>query len=127
MTLYYLIFLFGQDLVELGAKTLLVPGNFPIGCVPAYLDVFESNDAKKYDSETGCIRWLNEFSEYHNRLLLEELERLRKRHPHVTIIYADYYGATISFFHAPKLFGVYSLLRCTSNIYAIFFFCKSLY
>lgn len=106
-----------SDLVELGAKTLLVPGNFPIGCVPAYLDVFESNDAEKYDSETGCIRWLNEFSEYHNRLLLEELERLRKRHPHVTIIYADYYGATISFFHAPKLFGFKAPLHacCGSN------------
>lgn len=82
--------------------------------------MFESNNAEEYDSETGCIKWLNEFSEYHNHLLLEELERLQKLHPHVTIIYADYYSATISFFHAPQLFGVYSF-------YINFFLAKFLY
>ncbi|WOL00300.1 hypothetical protein Cni_G09013 [Canna indica] len=94
-----------RDLIEFGAKTLLVPGNFPIGCVPAYLDVFESTDVEDYDSQTGCIKWLNEFAEYHNRLLREELNLLQKLHPHVTIIYADYYNATISFFRAPEIFG----------------------
>ncbi|CAL9162274.1 unnamed protein product [Musa hybrid cultivar] len=94
-----------NDLIELGVKTLLVPGNFPIGCIPAYLDVFQSKNVEDYDSQTGCIKWLNEFSEYHNRLLQDELDRLRKLHPHVTIIYANYYDATITFFRAPQLFG----------------------
>jgi hypothetical protein len=35
---------------------------------------------------------MNEFSMYHNKLLVEELEKLRKLHPDVSIIYADYYG-----------------------------------
>ncbi|URE24766.1 lipid catabolic process [Musa troglodytarum] len=94
-----------NDLIELGAKTLLVPGNFPIGCVPVYLDIYKSYNVEEYESDTGCIKWLNELSKYHNRLLLAELDRLRKLHPHVTIIYANYYDAMISFFRAPQIFG----------------------
>ncbi|KAJ8467568.1 hypothetical protein OPV22_030120 [Ensete ventricosum] len=94
-----------NDLIELGAKTLLVPGNFPIGCVPVYLDIYKSDNVEEYESDTGCIKWLNELSKYHNRLLLAELDRLRKLHPHVTIIYANYYDAMISLFRAPQVFG----------------------
>nr|XP_009411654.1 PREDICTED: GDSL esterase/lipase At1g28600-like [Musa acuminata subsp. malaccensis] len=94
-----------NDLIELGAKTLLVPGNFPIGCVPVYLDIYKSYNVEEYESDTGCIKWLNELSKYHNRLLLAELDRLRKLHPNVMIIYANYYDAMISFFRAPEVFG----------------------
>ncbi|XP_038972708.1 GDSL esterase/lipase At1g28570-like [Phoenix dactylifera] len=92
-------------LIELGAKTLVVPGNFPIGCVPLYLMHFQSPTAEDYDPETGCIKWLNEFSEYHNRLLLDELGKLRRLYPHVAIVYADYYEALLSIFRSPHEFG----------------------
>ncbi|WOL10309.1 GDSL esterase/lipase [Canna indica] len=94
-----------NDLIEIGAKTLLVPGNFPIGCVPVYLDIHKSENVEDYESETGCIKWLNELSQYHNRLLQDELDQLRKLHPQVNIIYANYYDAMISFFRAPHIFG----------------------
>ncbi|CAM0881904.1 unnamed protein product [Alopecurus aequalis] len=93
------------ELIGLGAKTLLVPGNLPIGCVPTYLMIFKSDEAEDYEPETGCIRWMNEFSQYHNELLLDELENLRKLHPGVDIIYADYYGAAMEIFLSPKKFG----------------------
>ncbi|AQK96557.1 hypothetical protein Zm00014a_042601 [Zea mays] len=83
------------DLINLGAKKLVVPGNFPIGCVPLYLAIFQSQKEGYYEEQTGCIKWLNEFAEYHNRMLQEELEKLRNLHPDVTIIYADYYGFTV--------------------------------
>ncbi|GJN18219.1 hypothetical protein PR202_gb05359 [Eleusine coracana subsp. coracana] len=94
------------ELIKLGAKTLVVPGNLPIGCVPKYLLIFKSDDKEDYEPETGCLRWMNEFSEYHNRLLMEELEKLRKLHPSVTIIYADYYGAAMEIFVSPERFGI---------------------
>ncbi|KAG0538697.1 hypothetical protein BDA96_03G258900 [Sorghum bicolor] len=94
------------ELIGLGAKNLVVPGNLPIGCVPKYLLIFKSDDKEDYEPETGCLRWMNEFSEYHNKLLLEELEKLRKLNPGVTIIYADYYGAAMEIFHSPERFGI---------------------
>ncbi|CAO2170622.1 unnamed protein product [Urochloa humidicola] len=93
------------DLISLGAKKLVVPGNFPIGCVPLYLSIFPSQKEDYYDEQTGCIKWLNEFAEYHNRMLQEELEKLRNLYPDVTIIYADYYGASLNIFRAPLKFG----------------------
>ncbi|XP_010912659.1 GDSL esterase/lipase At1g28650 isoform X2 [Elaeis guineensis] len=92
-------------LIQLGAKTMVVPGNFPIGCVSRYLQTFQSQRKEDYDSETGCIKWLNEFAEYHNRLLVDELDHLRQLHPHVTIIYADYYEALLHIFRFPTQFG----------------------
>jgi hypothetical protein len=84
---------------------LLVPGNLPIGCVPNYLMIFKSDKKEDYEPETGCLRWMNEFSEYHNRLLVDELEKLRKLHSGVSIIYADYYGAAMEVYRTPKQFG----------------------
>ncbi|GJN18397.1 hypothetical protein PR202_gb05556 [Eleusine coracana subsp. coracana] len=94
-----------KDLINVGAKKLVVPGNFPIGCVPLYLAIFPSQKEGYYDEQTGCINWLNEFTEYHNKMIQEELEELRKLHPDVTIIYADYYGASLNIFRAPLKFG----------------------
>ncbi|KAJ1284299.1 hypothetical protein BS78_03G193700 [Paspalum vaginatum] len=93
------------DLINLGAKKLVVPGNFPIGCVPLYLSIFPSRKEDYYEEQTGCIKWLNEFAEYHNRMLQEELEKLRNLHPDVTIVYADYYGASLNMFRSPLQFG----------------------
>ncbi|KAL6842658.1 hypothetical protein ACP4OV_027502 [Aristida adscensionis] len=101
------------ELIELGAKTLLVPGNLPIGCVPTYLLIFKSDNKEDYEPETGCIKWLNEFGQYHNKLLMEELEKLRRLHPGVTIIYADYYGAAMEVFRSPEQYGIeYPLVAC---------------
>jgi hypothetical protein len=67
--------------------------------------IFKSDKKEDYDSATGCLRWMNEFSKYHNRFLLAELEKLRSLHSGVSIIYADYYGAAMEAFISPKKFG----------------------
>ncbi|KAH0450176.1 hypothetical protein IEQ34_020868 [Dendrobium chrysotoxum] len=85
-----------NDLIGMGAKTLLVPGNFPIGCMAAFLTYFENSKVEDYNTSTGCINWLNEFSEYHNNVLKQELNRLRYIHPHATIIYADYFNSVMN-------------------------------
>lgn len=94
------------ELIGLGAKTLVVPGNLPIGCIPNYLMIFKSDKKEDYEPETGCLRWMNEFSQYHNKLLVDELEKLRKLHLGVSLIYADYYGAAMEIYRSPEQFGI---------------------
>ncbi|CAB4276210.1 unnamed protein product [Prunus armeniaca] len=80
-------------------------GNLPIGCVPAYLTEYESSDKDQYDPSTGCLNWLNKFSGYHNDQLQIALSRIRRLHPQVTIIYADYYNAMLQLYQSPDQFG----------------------
>ncbi|KAJ4763060.1 GDSL esterase/lipase [Rhynchospora pubera] len=93
-----------NDLIKLGAKTIVVPGNFPIGCVPGFLTLFQTNNSNEYD-QYGCLRWANEFAEYHNTALKAKLRQLSEHNPGVTLIYADYYGATIDYTKNPAKYG----------------------
>lgn len=94
-----------QALVRTGAKTVLVSGVFPLGCVPLFLTRFRTRNADAYDPATGCLKWLNELSQHHNLLLQRELRRLRRAHAHSTIIYADIYAAMMAIYTSPSQFG----------------------
>ncbi|KAJ4787931.1 GDSL esterase/lipase [Rhynchospora pubera] len=98
------------DLINLGATTLVVPGNFPIGCAPVYLKLYQTNKSEDYDPQTGCINRLNDFSVYHNNLLQQELDKQRQLHPNAKIIYADYYGALLSVYQNATKLGIQSPL-----------------
>ncbi|CAO2839193.1 unnamed protein product [Amaranthus hypochondriacus] len=92
-----------QEVIKLGATNIVVPGNFPIGCVPLYLVKFETYDESKYD-EYQCLKDYNEFSKYHNQLLVEAIQELQQENPNVAIVYGDYYSAlTWVISHAPVL------------------------
>ncbi|KAJ0430609.1 putative sinapine esterase [Helianthus annuus] len=92
------------ELIEMGAQTLVVPGNFPIGCSSAYLTVCGSEN-EEYDPTTGCLVRLNQFVEYHNEYLQTKLNQIRELHPNVNIIYADYYNAAMQIYRSPYKFG----------------------
>jgi phospholipase/lecithinase/hemolysin len=92
-------------LIGHGARTLLVPNNFAVGCIPVYLTMFQSQKKEDYEPETGCIKQLNEFAKYHNTMLSDEIRKLRLLYPDVTIIYADYFEASMSIFRNPKKLG----------------------
>ncbi|KVH97052.1 Lipase, GDSL [Cynara cardunculus var. scolymus] len=94
-----------NDLINLGAKTLVIPGNLPIGCSAAYLTIYYGSDIKEYDNTTGCLIRLNKFAEYHNELLQRELNRIQDINPNVHIIYADYYNAAMQFYVSPSKYG----------------------
>ncbi|KFK44742.1 hypothetical protein AALP_AA1G297000 [Arabis alpina] len=96
------------ELIGMGGRTFLVPGNFPIGCSVAYLTLYQTSNKKEYDPLTGCLAWLNEFGEYHGEQLQVELNRLQKLYPHVNIIYADYYNPMLRIFQEPAKFGFIS-------------------
>ena len=103
-----------QELIDLGARTLMVPGNFPLGCNAVYLTTYETTDKTQYDSG-GCLKWLNEFAEFYNQELQYEIQRLRGIYPHTTIIYADYYNALLPLYHNPTKFGNSTLSTSTVN------------
>ncbi|KAE8732450.1 GDSL esterase/lipase [Hibiscus syriacus] len=108
------------NLIELGAETFLVPGNFPIGCSPSLLTRFQNSSKDQYDPLTGCLTWLNQFSKYHNKLLRKELDGLRNRHPDTNIIYVDYYDTSTRIYHSPEQFGFKETLKAccgTGDVY----------
>jgi phospholipase/lecithinase/hemolysin len=96
-----------EELISMGARAFVVPGNLPFGCTPLYLQRFGGATAGQWDLEakTGCLAWFNSFAEYHNRVLTARLDKLRRRHPDVTIVYADWYGAMMSIFQDPGKLG----------------------
>ncbi|KAF7827510.1 GDSL esterase/lipase [Senna tora] len=102
------------ELINLGAETLMVPGNFPLGCNAIYLTMYESQDKEDYD-EAGCLKWLNNFAEYYNERLKAELNHLQMLHPNINIIYADYYNAALPLYHSPTKYGFTGLKACCGS------------
>ncbi|KAL0814743.1 hypothetical protein Bca101_071186 [Brassica carinata] len=93
------------ELVHMGGRTIMVPTDLPIGCWTSFLTQYQTSNQEEYNPLTGCLNWLNEFVEHHNKELQEELNRLQKLYPHVTILYADYYNALLHIFQEPARFG----------------------
>ncbi|XVE60417.1 hypothetical protein DITRI_Ditri05aG0127000 [Diplodiscus trichospermus] len=87
-----------------GATRVVVPGNFPIGCLPIYLTGFQTSDSMAY-GKFHCLKGLNNLSIHHNNLLKKAIEELRKEFPKVNIIYADYYNAYMRLLREVKLLG----------------------
>ena len=72
---------------------MVVPGNFPIGCLPIYLTAFETNNSTSAYDEFNCLKDFNDFAEYFNERLQQAIEDLRNENPDTAIVYADYYTA----------------------------------
>ncbi|KAK6118565.1 hypothetical protein DH2020_047678 [Rehmannia glutinosa] len=87
--------------IEYGAVRVVVPGIFPLGCLPIHLTKFETRDARAYD-QFHCLKNLNELSNYHNSQLQRAIEEVKKEHPNVTILYGDYYKAYIALLQNAK-------------------------
>ncbi|KAI7981179.1 Acetylajmalan esterase [Camellia lanceoleosa] len=49
------------EVIRLGAMRVVVPGNFPIGCLPIFLTTLPSVGPGAYD-DLGCLHSLNEFA-----------------------------------------------------------------
>ena len=98
-----------QEIISLGATNIVVPGNFPIGCVPLYLVEFATNDSSKYD-EHHCLKDYNTFSRFYNYHLIQAIQQLQQKYSGVAIVYADYYGALIYVITNAAQLGKYTFL-----------------
>ncbi|CAN0880683.1 GDSL esterase/lipase At1g28570 [Linum grandiflorum] len=94
-----------EEVIKLGAINILVPGNFPVGCVPLILSNFPSSNPYDYDPSTGCLTPYNRFAELHNEQLKIELDRKRQLYPRANIIYVDYYNVLMPVYRSPQKFG----------------------
>ena len=85
-----------QEVLDMGAGRVIVPGNFPIGCVPGYLAMnAASSEPADYDA-AGCLRELNRFAAKHNARLQRAVGELRAAHPGASVAYADYYNSFLA-------------------------------
>ncbi|KAL3522429.1 hypothetical protein ACH5RR_015263 [Cinchona calisaya] len=94
-----------DELIELGVKNIMVPGLLTDGCIPITLTKYEASNIKDYDPATGCLNWLNNFSKNHNERLKAELNRIREKHPHAVIMYANYFDAVMRIYRSPRQYG----------------------
>ncbi|OEL13334.1 GDSL esterase/lipase [Dichanthelium oligosanthes] len=83
-----------RELLDMGATRLVIPGNFPLGCVPSYMSAVNETDPNAYDAN-GCLSALNLFAQMHNVLLQQGIRELRRSYPSATIAYADYFYAYV--------------------------------
>ncbi|XP_024315426.1 GDSL esterase/lipase At5g45910 isoform X1 [Brachypodium distachyon] len=93
-----------EAVIKEGARTVVVPGQLPTGCIPIMLTLYASPNKRDYDS-TGCLRKYNALARYHNAVLFESVYRLRQKYPAAKIVYADYYAPLIAFLKKPKTYG----------------------
>ena len=99
-------------MISYGAVRVVVPGNFPIGCMPIYLTAFQTNNSAAYD-EHHCLKHLNNFSIYHNDQLKQAIEELKREYTNAVIVYGDYYNAFEWLFHRAPYLGesIYTLKK----------------
>ncbi|KAL9242138.1 hypothetical protein vseg_016169 [Gypsophila vaccaria] len=93
-----------EEIIDLGATQIAIPGNFPIGCMPIYLTFFKTNDLNVYD-EMKCLKEYNKHAQFHNDQLKQAIVELQKGHPNATIIYLDYFGALKEILQNATLLG----------------------
>ncbi|KAM7478638.1 hypothetical protein LguiA_026851 [Lonicera macranthoides] len=87
-----------------GAIRIVVPANFPIGCFPASLTLFQTNNTSAYDQH-NCLKELNNLSIYQNELLQLAIKELKQQNPNTMILYGDYYNAFQWLYHNAQYFG----------------------
>ena len=92
-------------MISYDAIRVVVPGNFPIGCLPIYLTRFQINDATAYD-ELHCLKDLNGLAIYHNDQIKQVIEVLKKENPHTVIVYGDYYNALLWILQSASTLGM---------------------
>ncbi|KAF0936136.1 hypothetical protein E2562_038862 [Oryza meyeriana var. granulata] len=93
-----------KEVLDMGATRVVIPGNFPLGCVPSYLAAVNETDSAAYDGN-GCLVGLNLFAQMHNVLLQQGIRELRRSYPAATIAYADYFNAYVRMLEGAREMG----------------------
>ncbi|KAL3381870.1 hypothetical protein AABB24_001791 [Solanum stoloniferum] len=93
-----------KRVINFGATRIIVPGNFPIGCVPIFLTRFMTDNSNAYD-DYHCLKDLNSLSIFFNNHLQQAIDEMKKKHPNITLIYGDYYNAYMWLLQNAVTFG----------------------
>ncbi|KAL5200220.1 hypothetical protein ABZP36_021423 [Zizania latifolia] len=94
-----------KEVLDMGANRVIIPGNFPIGCILSYLTTKSSSEPTDYDS-MGCLKELNLFAAKHNARLQRAIaDELRPSYPAASVAYADYFNSFLSLLSAAESLG----------------------
>ncbi|XP_044432901.1 acetylajmalan esterase isoform X1 [Triticum aestivum] len=93
-----------KEVLDMGASRVIVPGNFPIGCLPSYLTAMAAPEPSAYDS-TACLKDLNLFAAKHNTQLQQAVAGLQASYPDAAIAYADYFNSFLSLLKGAPALG----------------------
>ncbi|XP_048542448.1 acetylajmalan esterase-like [Triticum urartu] len=93
-----------KEVLDMGASRVIVPGNFPIGCLPSYLTAMAAPEPSAYDS-TACLKDLNLFAAKHNVQLQRAVAGLQASYPDAAIAYADYFNSFLSLLKGAPALG----------------------
>nr|GME16799.1 acetylajmalan esterase-like [Ipomoea batatas] len=93
-----------RRVIKSGGVKIVVPGSFPIGCLPVFLTDFQTHDDADYDDH-NCVRKLNDVAKHHNNLVIKAIEKLKKENPNTVIVYGDYYNAFLNLIRNAKKLG----------------------
>ncbi|KAK9705489.1 hypothetical protein RND81_07G060900 [Saponaria officinalis] len=93
-----------EEIIDIGATQIVIPGNFPIGCMPIFLTLFKTNDSNMYD-EIKCLKEYNGHAQFYNDQLQQTIIELQKNHSDVTIVYMDYFGVLQEILQHAALLG----------------------
>ncbi|XP_060219144.1 acetylajmalan esterase-like [Lycium barbarum] len=81
-----------KAVIGFGAVRIVIPGNFPIGCIPNLLTTFSTTNSTAYN-EYHCLKDLNNLAIFYNDHLQKAIQDLKKDSPKIILIYGDYYNA----------------------------------
>nr|CAB3471277.1 unnamed protein product [Digitaria exilis] len=94
-----------KEVLDMGASRVIIPGNFPIGCVPGYLAMNARSSEPADYTKAGCLRELNRFAAKHNSQLQRAVAELQKSRPGASVAYADYFNSFLTILHNATSFG----------------------
>lgn len=98
LKLWFLYIFLQQQLIQLGAKKIAFVGVPPIGCVP-------SQRTLAGGILRDCAPGHNTIARLYNSRMAEEIEKIRKRHQTVTLIFADIYDFLYDMIAHPTKYG----------------------
>ncbi|KAK6930770.1 GDSL lipase/esterase, partial [Dillenia turbinata] len=99
-----------RELIRQGAVRIVVPGLFPMGCFPLYLNHKGPNAVTLKDA-SGCLGPFNQLAKDYNKALQDALSLLGKENPNVFILYGDYYTAYESLLRNAPGLGEFPIQR----------------
>ncbi|XP_059659093.1 GDSL esterase/lipase At3g48460-like [Cornus florida] len=87
-----------KELLNMGAKNIVVHGLPPVGCLPSSISLCP---LKNFD-KLGCSLAINTGVMIHNRILQRMIVRFHNQYPDAKILYADYWNAFLKILTHPK-------------------------
>lgn len=99
-----------QSLVAADAQEILVVNLPPLGCNPALLTLYAESYADEYDLN-GCLKKINLITDTHNRILEDEIIKIRAKYPAIYLYYGNAHAVYSDILGQPSKYS--KALTCT--------------